>query len=189
GATVTAVGPPGTIPPADGEQVVDLAGYVLLPAPAEPHAHLDKALTIDVVGNPTGDLIGAIRAWLAHLDNITYADVVERATEAALTLLGHGATAVRTHVNVGEQIGLTALEAVIEVRERLRPVMDIQLVALPGVPLTGVAGAVNRAMLRDAAAAGADLLGGAPHLDPDPVAAAQLCLDAAVAAGIGLDLH
>jgi len=36
------------------------AGYLLLPAPAEPHAHLDKALTADLVPNPAGDLMGAI---------------------------------------------------------------------------------------------------------------------------------
>jgi cytosine deaminase len=197
GATVTAIGPPGTISAAvtaaATEPVIDLSGYLLLPAPAEPHAHLDKALTIDTVGNPTGDLVGAITVWMAHRDNLSHADIVERATKAALTLLAHGATAVRTHVDVGEQgggrLGLRALEALVEVRERVRPVMDVQLVALPGVPLTGVAGAGNRAVLRAAAAAGAELLGGAPHIDPDPVAAAALCLDAASAAGIGLDLH
>ena len=43
----------------------DLAGMLLLPAMAEPHAHLDKALTAERVPNPTGDLAGAIDAWIA----------------------------------------------------------------------------------------------------------------------------
>ena len=43
----------------------DLGGWLLLPAMAEPHAHLDKALTADMVPNPKGDLMGAIDAWIA----------------------------------------------------------------------------------------------------------------------------
>ena len=43
----------------------DLAGWLLLPAMAEPHAHLDKALTAEDVPNPKGDLMGAIDAWIA----------------------------------------------------------------------------------------------------------------------------
>ena len=47
----------------DGMNVDDLGGWLLLPAMAEPHAHLDKALTADEVPNPKGDLHGAIDAW------------------------------------------------------------------------------------------------------------------------------
>ena len=42
----------------------DLDGWLLLPAMVEPHAHLDKALTADLVPNPAGDLTGAIDAWI-----------------------------------------------------------------------------------------------------------------------------
>ena len=41
---------------------VDLGSKLVLPAMAEPHAHLDKAFTADRVPNPTGDLDGAIAA-------------------------------------------------------------------------------------------------------------------------------
>src|SRR5215216_2321158 len=61
GGSIGEVGAPGTLLPA--YEHLDLTGYLLLPAPAEPHAHLDKALTAARVPNPTGDLVGAIEAW------------------------------------------------------------------------------------------------------------------------------
>ena len=45
-------------------EVHDLKGWLLVPAMAEPHAHLDKALTADIVPNPSGELMGAIKAWI-----------------------------------------------------------------------------------------------------------------------------
>ena len=96
---------------ASGEDVVDLRGYLLLPALAEPHAHLDKALTADRVPNRTGDLFGAIEAWVAYRPQLTVDDIVERATRAALLLLGNGTTAIRTHVDVAADVGLRCVEA------------------------------------------------------------------------------
>ncbi len=52
----------GDLDPEPGEEVVDLDGYLLLPAAVEPHAHLDKAFLAEHIDNPTGDLIGAIEA-------------------------------------------------------------------------------------------------------------------------------
>ena len=42
---------------------IDLGGQLVVPAFCDPHAHLDKALTADIVANKRGDLEGAIRAW------------------------------------------------------------------------------------------------------------------------------
>ena len=51
--------------PIDGVEVDDLGGWLVLPAMAEPHAHLDNALTAELVPNPRGDLAGAIEAQIA----------------------------------------------------------------------------------------------------------------------------
>ena len=64
GLRIEAVGAPGTLPPA--AERLDLSGYLLLPAPAEPHAHFDTALTADQIPNPAGDLAGAVQAWLYY---------------------------------------------------------------------------------------------------------------------------
>jgi len=165
------------------------AGYLLLPAPAEPHAHLDKALTADLVPNPAGDLMGAIHGWVAHRETLDTADFVARAERAARMSLANGFTAIRTHVDLGVDIGTTAVEALIEVRERMAGLVDIQIVGLTGRPSGGPSGAENRAVLRDAIAMGLDVVGGCPHLDEDPVACTNDLLSIAGEAGLPIDLH
>lgn len=168
---------------------LEAAGYLLLPAPAEPHAHLDKALTADLVANPAGDLLGAVEGWLAHRETINKADYVFRAERAARMSLANGFTAIRTHVDLGTDIGTTAVEALLEVRDRLTGLVDIQLVGLTGRPSGGLSGAENRAVLRDAIAMGLDVVGGCPHLDEDPVACTNDLLAIAAETGLPIDLH
>ncbi|WP_037912287.1 amidohydrolase family protein [Actinacidiphila yeochonensis] len=149
---------------------IDLRGYLLLPAPAEPHAHLDLALT---AGGPPCD----------DAD-----DVQRRAVEAALLHLGHGTTAVRSHVHVGDVHGLRSLEAVLQARRSLRGLVDVQTVAVPRL-LTGAAGADGLAMLRDALKMGAAAVGGCPDLDPDPSGYTEAVLALAAEFGLPVDLH
>jgi cytosine deaminase len=189
GEEIVEVAPAGSLRRGPDEDVQDLSGYVLLPAPAEPHAHLDKAFTAAQVPNPAGDLEGAIEAWLAYRVGLTVADVFERARAAAVRSLAHGATAIRTHVDVGEGIELRALQALLMLRQVLSGIVPLQIVALVSRPLTGVEGAENRAFLRAAMEAGADLVGGAPHVDPDPPAALEHCLRTALEFGNPVDLH
>ena len=73
----------------DAVQTYDLNGWLLLPAMAEPHAHLDKALTADQVPNPSGELMGAIKAWIAAAEKgtFTHENTVQRASKAMELLL------------------------------------------------------------------------------------------------------
>lgn len=171
------------------EDVVDLRGHLLLPAFAEPHAHLDKAFLAERVTNPTGDLMGAILAMQDASPTFTQVDVVERAERAARLLVSNGVSVIRSHADTTSDRGLRSVEALVEVRERLRGVVDIQIVALTGWPITGLAGADNRALLAAALDAGADLVGGCPHLDDDPSGANSVFLEIAAEAGVGVDVH
>jgi cytosine deaminase len=189
GDRIGAVGPAGSLEPAPGAEAHDLDGYLLLPAPAEPHAHLDKAFTADRVPNPAGDLPGAIDAWIEHRKTIDVADAMERGRAALRAALTHGATAIRSHVDVGEGIGLRSLEALLALRGEFEGLVQLQLVALVSRPVTGPDGAENRAMLRAALELGADLVGGAPHVDPDPPEAMRFCMEMATEFGRPVDLH
>ncbi|WP_330290548.1 amidohydrolase family protein [Streptomyces sp. NBC_00576] len=151
---------------------VDLSGYLLLPAPAEPHAHGDTALSADVDGPVSYDP----------------QDVQRRATEAALLQLGHGATALRSHVRIGDVPGLGALAAVLQARRALRGLAELSAVAMPRV-LTGAAGADGLAMLRDAVKMGASVVGGCPDRDPDPTGYVEAVLEVASEHGCPVDLH
>lgn len=177
--------------PIPGERVIDCTGMVLLEAPVEPHAHLDKALSAEAAPNPEGDLAGAVRAWRAYRPSLTKEDLKARARAAALELVAHGTTAIRSHVDVGDGIELRGLQALIEVREELRAegLAELQLVALISPPTTGDAGAAMRAMVREAMAMGADVVGGAPHIDPDPAAATRELVALAAELGAPIDLH
>ncbi|MEV6295379.1 amidohydrolase family protein [Streptomyces sp. NPDC051896] len=172
---IEAVGTAGSLAPGPARTAatrVDLSGYLLLPAPAEPHAHGDTALSAE------------------HPGPVSYApeDVQRRATEAALLQLGHGATAARTHVRVGDVQGLGALGAVLQARRSLRGLAELTTVAMPRL-LTGVAGADGLAILRDAVKMGASVVGGCPDLDPDPTGYVETVLDVASEHGCPVDLH
>lgn len=170
--TAGSLAPPGPAGRHGAGTPIDLHGYLLLPAPAEPHAHLDLALTAPAGGPPAGDV----------------ADIQRRATEAALIQLGHGATAVRSHVRVGDVHGLRALEAVLQARQALRGLIDVHTVAVPRL-LTGAAGAEGLEVLRDALKMGASAVGGCPDLDPDPSGHAEAVIALAGEFGVPVDLH
>jgi cytosine deaminase len=191
-ATVVEAGanvPAPTQPPPAA--VIDAAGSVVLPAPVEPHAHLDKALTGLAAPNPSGDLLGAVAAWQRHRPSLTRDDVVARATTAVEALVGHGVTAVRTHVDVAADGGLTAAEALVAVREDVtrRGLAHLELVALVRSPLAGEAGRANRWWLDAALDAGVDVAGGCPNLDPDPSGASAVIVAAAARRGVRVDVH
>lgn len=187
--TVSAVTPhdAATLASAD----LDLQGWLVLPSMVEPHAHLDKALTADLVPNPAGDLQGAIDGWIAAAaeGRLTYEGTVARAVDAMERLVVHGVTAVRTHVNVNATGGAEPVKAVKEAVARMGDALDVQIVALCGAPLTGPDGAATRAALAEVLEVGVDLVGGCPHLDPDGVGVIDVALAAATEAGIGVDLH
>lgn len=179
----------GSLTPDPDDEVIDASGYLVLPAPAEPHAHLDKALTADRVVNATGDLMGAIHAWIAHRSTLTVDDIVERATEAVRLGVSNGITAFRTHVDLGVGIDLTGLEALQQVKANLAEVASIEIVGLIGCPLSGPAGADHRAIIRSAIEAGLDVVGGVPHLDEDSAACTRFLFELAAEHDLPLDLH
>lgn len=173
-----------------GAEVVDLDGYVLLPCAVEAHAHLDKAFLADVVPNRTGDLLGAIEAMGEHRSLLGVGETAERAVRAGRMMAANGYRAVRTHVDVTTSNGLISLDAVVEARAALEQMLDVQIVALAGQPVTGAAGADQRALLREALTRGADLLGGCPHLeDAGTRSATDVLVGIAADADVGIDLH
>jgi cytosine deaminase len=174
-----------------GITVHDLQGWLLLPAPAEPHAHLDKALTAEKVPNPEGDLLGAIRGWVAAsaAGMFTHDDIKTRAQQAMEMLVLNGVTAVRSHVNVVGDISTTYLRAVKQARAEMRDLLHVELVALTGSPMTGADGVHNRAALEQALSEGVDIIGGCPHLDSDGPKVIADALRLASEYSLPVDLH
>jgi cytosine deaminase len=180
---VRSVAPATGDPVPAASSVLDLEGFLLLTAPAEPHAHLDKALSFDLIKPPAGDLVRAIESWRAYAETMTVESVADRALTQALTLLRNGTTSVRCHVDVllGDE-PLRGVHALVAVREQLAGLMDLELVALPGPDIPDAA-------IEAALDAGADLVGGAPHLALDPSVDLRRLLSIARSRGLGVDIH
>jgi cytosine deaminase len=180
----------GDLVPNEGESVEDLRGHLLVPAAVEPHAHLDKAFLAERIVNPTGDLMGAILAMRANRHLLSVPDTIERAERAARLMAANGYRAVRTHADTTTEHGLRSVEALLDVKRRVADVIDVEVVALCGWPVMGAAAADQRALLREAMAAGADLVGGCPHLEGgDTRGPTEFFLQVATDFGVGVDLH
>lgn len=171
-----------------GGSEIDLTGYLLLPAPAEPHAHLDKALLATRVRNETEDLNGAIEAIQLAYASMDDDDIARRGLEAVKQAVLRGFTAVRTHVDCGAGIGSRSVQVLAALKEQVRSTVDLQIVALAG-RLTDDEGAENRSLLAESLEYGADLVGGCPSLEPDPERALIEFLAIADDHRTGLDLH
>ncbi|WP_231505289.1 amidohydrolase family protein [Cellulomonas sp. URHE0023] len=180
---VAEVVPGGTLGLGDPDTTLELDDFLLLTAPADPHAHLDKALSWDAIRPPMGDLRLAIESWHAYSDQMTVDEIADRARTQALTMLAHGTTAIRSHVDLlpGPD-PLRGVHALIRVRQELRGLLDLQLVTLGGY-LTPTED--HEAAL----AAGVDLVGGAPHLAPDALIELARLLETARTHGVGVDVH
>lgn len=185
---IAEVGPGLAVGDAD---VVDLDGWILLPAAVEPHAHLDKAFLAERIENPTGDLVGAITAMRSNRHLLDVGETIERAERAARMMAAHGFRAVRSHADTTTEHGLRSIQALTEVRRRVADVIELEIVALCGWPVVGPDAADQRALLRDALDAGADLVGGCPHLERDArvAEATEFFLQTATDRGVGVDLH
>lgn len=179
------------ITPASGQQGdTDLQGRLLLPALTDGHVHLDKT----VMGMPwrpnSGAATVAERIENERLIRRTLAHPVPRRAAALLRrMIAGGTTALRSHVDIDDDIGLENFHALLPVVEAFRAVADIQLVAFPQ---SGILRRQGVADLLDAALAeGADLIGGLDPATYDGDAKGHLDIVFRLAAkhGRGIDIH
>ena len=163
----------------------------MLPAMAEVHAHLDKALTAERVPNPTGDLAGAIDAWVAAAASgvFTHDDMVVRIGRALELLLLNGVTAVRSHINCGAGAGISHLRAAQEAVLPFRDLIDIEFVALTHSPMVGPGSEVNRRALDEAIEPGCNSWAAARISRTTARGRSRHAIAVATAAGIDIDLH
>jgi len=165
----------------------DVGGRVALPGLVEPHVHLDKTYlnSSGSFPNRSGTLLEAIAVWRAAKTQRSRADVQTAVGRALRAAIAHGVTTMRSHVDTEEPADLETLAAILEVREEFRDKIDLQIVALG---FAGTSPTIDRAMA-DALALGADLVGGAPALVPDPAASLAAIFALAQRTGKPIDLH
>ena len=147
----------------DTKNTLDVNGSLVLPPFIEPHIHLDTTLTAgEPEWNLSGTLFEGIQRWSERKKSLTLEDVKTRSKKAIKWQIAQGIQHIRTHVDVTDP-ELTALKAMIEVKEELAEFVNIQLVAFPQ---EGILSYPNgKELLEEAVKLGADVVGGIPHFE------------------------
>lgn len=146
-----------------GEKEFDAKGDIVLPPFVEMHTHLDTALTVgNDVENQTGTLSEGIEIWSNRKTELTDEDVSKRAMKVIMKLVQNGVLSVRAAVDISDP-GLIALKALVELRNKVSHVIDLQIIAFPQDGL--ISCPENQQRLIQAIELGADVVSAVPHLE------------------------
>ena len=187
GALIAAVGPRL---PCSGAREVDAGGDLVTAPFVDAHFHMDATLSYGLPRvNASGTLLEGISLWGELKPQLTQDALAERAMQYCDWAVARGLLAIRTHVDVCDD-RLLAVEALLDVRRRVAPYIDMQLVAFPQDGLLRSPTAF--ANLKRAIAMGVDVVGGIPHFERTMAAGAEsvrLLCEFAADKGLRVDMH
>ena len=169
---------------------IDAQGLLLAPPFVDPHFHMDATLSYGLPRvNQSGTLLEGIALWGELKPLLTADALIERALTYCDWAVAKGLLAIRTHVDTSDP-SLLAVDALLEVKRRVAPYIDLQLVAFPqdGV-LRSPGGVQNLLRTLDK---GVDVVGGIPHFErtmADGAASVKLLCEAAAERGLLVDMH
>jgi cytosine deaminase len=185
---IAAVGP--ALPAPAGVEVVEAGGLLLSPPFVDAHFHMDATLSYGLPRvNASGTLLEGIALWGELKPHLTQEALVERALAYCDWAVARGLLAIRSHVDVCDE-RLLAVEALLHVKERVKPWLDLQLVAFPQDGLLRSPNA--QAHLERALDLGVDVVGGIPHFErtmADGALSVRLLCETAARRGLRVDMH
>ncbi len=175
---------------APAHSVVDAQGQLLSPPFVDAHFHMDATLSYGLPRvNQSGTLLEGIALWGELKPDLTQEALVERALAYCDWAVAKGLLAVRSHVDVCDP-RLLAVEALLEVKRRVAPYLDLQLVAFPQDGALRDPQALDK--LQRALAMGVDVVGGIPHFErtmEQGALSVKLLCELAAAHGKLVDMH
>ena len=169
---------------------IDATGRLVTPPFVDPHFHMDATLSLGLPRmNVSGTLLEGIALWGELRPTLTREALVERALRYCDLAVTQGLLAIRSHVDTSDP-RLVTVEAMLEVRARVAPYIDLQLVAFPQDGyFRAPEGAAALARALDM---GVDVVGGIPHfertMEDGRASVAALCRIAADR-GLPVDMH
>ncbi|WP_459616337.1 amidohydrolase family protein [Bordetella sp. 2513F-2] len=176
--------------PRNAGTVVDAAGQLVSTPFVDAHFHMDSTLSYGLPRvNQSGTLLEGIALWGELKPLLTQEALVERALAYCDWAVGRGLLAIRSHVDVCDP-RLLAVEALLHVRERVKPYLDLQLVAFPQDGLLRSPGALDN--VRRALDMGVDVVGGIPHFErtmADGAESVRILCELAAERGLRVDMH
>ena len=178
------------LPAPEGVPVIDAMGQLLSPPFVDAHFHMDASLSHGLPRiNQSGTLLEGIALWGELKPQLTQDALVERALQYCDWAVAKGLLAIRTHVDVCDD-RLLAVEALLHVKQRVAPYLDLQLVAFPQDGLLRSPTAL--ANLKRALDMGVDVVGGIPHFERTMAEGAEsvrLLCELAAERGLPVDMH
>jgi cytosine deaminase len=179
---------------APSAETLDAQGMLLSPPFVDAHFHMDATLSYGLPRvNQSGTLLEGIALWGELKPLLTPEALMERALTYCDWAVAKGLLAIRTHVDVCDP-RLIAVEALLEVKKRVAPYIELQLVAFPqdGV-LRGAQGASQHMKnLVRALDIGVDVVGGIPHFErtmADGALSVRMLCELAAERGLMVDMH
>ena len=116
---------------ASAGQEIDAAGALVIPPFVDAHFHMDATLSYGLPRvNESGTLLEGIALWGELKPQLTQDALIERALQYCDWAVARGLLAIRSHVDICDS-RLLAVEALLEVKRRVAPYVDLQLVAFP----------------------------------------------------------
>lgn len=149
-----------------GDEIVDLKGKLVTAPYVDPHLHLDYVYTLEAMGTQgakSGILFEAIELWPEFKRSLTMEGVKERAKRGIYDEVSQGVQTIRTHVDVTDP-KFTGLKAMLELKDQMKDILDIQIVAFPQERMYTYRG--GKELVEEALKMGADCVGGIPHYEP-----------------------
>ncbi len=175
---------------APATQTLDAQGQLLTPPFVDAHFHMDATLSYGQPRvNASGTLLEGIALWGELKPLLTHEALVERALAYCDWAVAKGLLAIRSHVDICDP-SLLAVQALLEVKRRVAPYLDLQLVAFPQDGILRSPGALDN--LKRALAMGVDVVGGIPHFErtmADGAASVKLLCEIAAEQGKLVDMH
>ncbi len=185
---ITAIGAGLSAP--EGTRRIDANGFLLSPPFVDAHFHMDATLSYGLPRvNQSGTLLEGIALWGELKPQLTQEALVERAMRYCDWAVAKGLLAIRSHVDVCDD-RLLAVEALLEVKRRVKPYLDLQLVAFPQDGVLRAPTAL--ANLKRALDLGVDVIGGIPHFErsmADGAESVRLLCELAAERGLRVDMH
>lgn len=168
-------------------RTIDADERLVLPGLVDAHMHLDKALILKRYPAVVGTFKEAMSGTLEMKKSFTEEDIQLRARQVLQQAIAFGITAMRSHVEVDTTIGLTGLKALLPLRQEYAWGITLQLAVFAQEGITNQPGAET--LLREAMAMGADVIGSAPYVDPDPEQNIRVIFDIAKEFDCDVDFH
>ncbi|MTW00689.1 amidohydrolase family protein [Pseudoduganella ginsengisoli] len=173
-----------------GAREIDAGGDLVAPPFVDAHFHMDATLSYGLPRvNQSGTLLEGIALWGELKPHLTQEALVERALQYCDWAVAKGLLAIRTHVDVCDD-RLLAVEALLDVKRKVAPYLDMQLVAFPQDGLLRSPTAL--ANLKRSIAMGVDVVGGIPHFErtmADGAQSVRILCEFAAEQGLRVDMH